>query len=144
MSNPTPRTLVIERVLNHPSDKVWRALTQPHLVREWLLEGDIRAEEGHQFAFATGFGQIDCEVQEVEPGQKIAYSWEALGLESVVTWTLIDQGDSTLLRMEQTGFRPDQAQAYGGAYGGWKRFVGNLETLLDADDETPANKGATT
>lgn len=131
MGNPVPSTLVIERVLNHPADKVWRALTQPHLVREWLMEGDISAEEGHRFAFATSFGQIACQVMEVEPGVRIAYSWEALGLESVVTWTLTDQGRSTHLRMEQTGFRPDQAQAYGGAHAGWKRFIGNLETLLE-------------
>ena len=134
MGNPTPSTLVIERVLNHPAHKVWLALTQQHLVREWLLEGDIRAEAGHSFAFATGFGQIDCKVIEVDPGKRLAYTWEALGLRSVVTWTLTDQGNATLLRMEQTGFRPDQAQAYGGAYGGWKRFIGKLAALLESID----------
>jgi uncharacterized protein YndB with AHSA1/START domain len=134
MSQKTPSTLVLERVLNHPPEKVWRALTQQHLVREWLLEGDIHAEEGHSFAFATGFGQIDCKVVAVEPGVRIAYTWEALGLRSVVTWTLTDQGGATLLRMEQTGFRPDQAQAYGGAHGGWKRFISNLDILLETMD----------
>lgn len=141
MGKPAPGTLVIERVLNHPAEKVWRALTQPQLVREWLLDGDIIAEEGHRFAFAAGFGEIECKVVEVEPGVRLAYTWEALGLESVVTWTLSSRGGATLLRLEQTGFRRDQAQAYGGANAGWKRFIGKLDTLLQAIDGNNVNNG---
>jgi uncharacterized protein YndB with AHSA1/START domain len=32
--------------------------------------------------------------------------------------------------MEQSGFRPDQKQAYGGAHAGWKQFLEKLDQLL--------------
>ena len=134
MARSTPHKLAIERILNHPPEKVWRALTQPHLVREWLLEGDFRAERGHSFSLEAGFGQIQCKVIEVEPGIRLSYTWEAFGLQSVVTWTLKKTGNATILTMEQTGFRPDQAQAYGGAHAGWKRFIDNLDVLLKAQE----------
>lgn len=40
-------------------------------------------------------------------------------------------GAGTLLRMEQTGFRRDQPQYYGGAKMGWPRYFDSLEAVLD-------------
>jgi len=57
----------------------------------------------------------------------------AYGLDSVVTWTLTPTSTGTRLRMEQSGFRADQQQAYGGAKVGWQKFVGALETVLGSD-----------
>jgi uncharacterized protein YndB with AHSA1/START domain len=54
-----------------------------------------------------------------------------MGLESVVSWTLTPTAGGTRLRMEQTGFRPDQDQAYNGAKFGWQRFLANLGELLE-------------
>ena len=53
-----------------------------------------------------------------------------MGLESVVTWTLTPTSTGTHLRMEQSGFRPDQQQAYQGAKYGWQKFFANLEQVL--------------
>jgi uncharacterized protein YndB with AHSA1/START domain len=69
-------------------------------------------------------------VTAVEPNKTLAYTWGAYGLESVVTWTLTATGTGTHLRMEQSGFRPDQEQAYQGAQGGWPRFLAALEAVL--------------
>jgi uncharacterized protein YndB with AHSA1/START domain len=66
----------------------------------------------------------------VEPNKTLSYTWAAYGLESVVTWTLSPTGTGTRLRMEQSGFRPDQQQAYQGAQHGWQRFFANLEQTL--------------
>ncbi len=60
----------------------------------------------------------------------LSYTWGAYGLESVVTWTLTPTRTGTHLRMEQSGFWPDQQQAYGGAKAGWQQFFGKLEQLL--------------
>ena len=60
----------------------------------------------------------------------MSYTWAAYGLESVVTWTLTPTRMGTRLRMEQSGFRPDQQQAYQGAKHGWQQFFGNLEQVL--------------
>jgi uncharacterized protein YndB with AHSA1/START domain len=128
------RSVVIERELPHPPDRIWRALTQPHLLREWLMNTDFSPVMGHRFRFDAEWGGVDCEVLEIEPQHMLAYSWNGLGLESVVTWTLTPAGSGTRLRMEQTGFKPDQQQAYYGARAGWPRFLARLEAVLARAD----------
>src|SRR3546814_1023745 len=94
------------------------------------MAGDVAPRLGHRFAFGADWGHVDCEVVEVEPERRLAYSWDGKGLESTVTWTLTPTGTGTHLRMEQTGFRPDQKRAYHGARAGWPRFLTDLDELL--------------
>ena len=125
------RAVVVEREFSHSPEKIWRALTQPALIEDWLMQSDFRAENAHQFCFKTEWGEIDCRVLEIEPNRTLAYSWEALGVETVVTWTLEPTETGTLLRMEQAGFREDQKQAFAGARAGWASFLDKLpQTLL--------------
>lgn len=136
-------SVVVERELPHPPEKIWRALTQPHLVAEWLMEGDIRAEAGHAFSFDAEWGAVNCRVLEAEPPRTISYSWGDDVLKSVVTWTLTPTVSGTHLRMEQTGFPPGQPRYYGGARAGWPVFLERLEQLLERIDRKPPNrKGA--
>ena len=128
------RSVVVEREIAHPPEKVWRALTQPHLVAEWLMKGDFRPEVGHAFDFRFEWGAVDCEILDVETEKAIAYSWGDEELKTVVTWTLTPTAAGTLLRMEQTGFRTDQPRYFGGAKAGWPRFFDNLEQLLGRID----------
>jgi uncharacterized protein YndB with AHSA1/START domain len=133
MNTTTAETLsvVVERDIAHPPEKIWRALTQPHLIEEWLMKSDFKAEVGHRFDFRADWGSVDCKVETVEPNKMLAYTWEAYGLKSVVTWTLTATGTGgTHLRMEQAGFRPEQKQAYEGAKHGWKQFFAKLEQVL--------------
>ena len=124
------RSFVIEREIPHPPEKIWRALTQPHLVEEWLMKNDFRPVVGHNFRLTADWGAVDCRVQAVEPNKRLSYSWAAYGLESIVTWTLTPTSTGTHLRMEQSGFRPDQEQAYQGAKFGWQRFLASLEQVV--------------
>ncbi|MDD7970814.1 SRPBCC family protein [Roseinatronobacter alkalisoli] len=124
------RSVIKERILEHPPEKVWRALTQEHLIREWLMACDFEPQVGHGFALNAPWGTITCEVLEIEPHKTLSYSWQAQGLESVVTWTLTKAGSGTHLRMVQTGFGPDQEQAYRGATAGWTRFLDKLEQVV--------------
>ncbi len=131
----TTRSLVIEKELPHPPEKIWRALTEGPLIKAWLMDNDLQPVVGHRFNFrATPMpnwnGIIDSEVLVVEPDKKLSYSWNSLGLESVVVWTLVATSSGTLVRMEQSGFRPDQDAAYKGANYGWQMFIGNLERVL--------------
>ncbi|WP_417307447.1 SRPBCC family protein [Devosia sp.] len=126
------RSVVIERELPHPPSKIWRALTQPQLMAEWLMKTDFVPELGHRFAFTEAWGSVDCEVLEIAPEEALSYSWNGMGLESTVTWTLTPTDGGTHLRMEQAGFRiPEQKQAYGGAASGWARFLDQLEQVVD-------------
>lgn len=124
------RTVVVERDFPYPPEKLWRALTQPHLIEAWLMKNDFLPVAGHHFNFRAEWGAVDCEVREVEPNRMLSYTWNALGLESVVTWTLDPSNKGTNLRMEQSGFRPDQEQAYQGAKFGWQHFFNSLEQLM--------------
>ena len=124
------RSVVVERELPYPPEKVWRALTQLHLIEEWLMKNDFKPVVDHRFNFRADWGAVDCKVVAVEPNKTLSYTWAAYGLESVVTWTLTPTGTGTHLRMEQSGFRPDQAQFYEGAKGGWQQFFAALEQVL--------------
>ena len=131
------RSVVVEREFPHPPEKLWRALTRPHLIQEWLMRNDFTPVVGHRFNLSGDWGGVlDCEVLEVEPNETLSYTWNfahensAFDLQSVVTFTLTPTSTGTHLRMEQSGFRPDQKQAFGGARVGWKQFLGKLEQLL--------------
>lgn len=128
--NTDTRTVEMERELPYPPEKIWRALTEPHLLAEWLMKTDFQPEAGHVFQFRGDWGAVDCRVLTIEPNKVLAYSWDAMGLESTVTWTLTSKGGGTLLRMAQTGFTPDQTKAFQGAKYGWQMFFGKLEELL--------------
>ena len=145
MSEPATETLsvIVEREVPFPPEKIWRALTQPHLIEEWLMKNDFKPVVGHRFNLRAdpqpGWnGVVDCEVLVVEPNKTLSYTWSSgeadLAIKSVVTLSLMPKGAGTLLRMEQTGFRPDQEQAYRGAIAGWQRFFGNLEQVLARPD----------
>jgi uncharacterized protein YndB with AHSA1/START domain len=123
-------TVTVEREIPFPPEKIWRALTQPHLIEEWLMKSDFKPAVDHRFSFRADWGSVDCQVLSIEDGKALSYTWAAMGLDSVVTWTLTPSGTGTLLRMEQAGFRPDQKQAFHGARFGWQKFLASLEQAL--------------
>ena len=135
------RSVVVERDFPHPPEKLWRALTQPHLIEEWLMKSDFAPIVGHEFKLRGDWGGVlDCRVLEVEPHRSLSYTWDhehddpAYALKSVVTFTLTPTATGSHLRMEQAGFRPDQKQAFGGARYGWQQFLGKLEEVLARPD----------
>jgi len=133
------RSVIMEREIPHPPEKVWRALTQSALMEEWLMTNDFQPIVGHHFNLRTKpmphwNGVIDCEVLVVEPCAALTYTWSASGVDTVVSWTLTPTGKGTLLRMEQSGFGPEQENNYQGATHGWQRFIGTLEQVLDLLD----------
>jgi uncharacterized protein YndB with AHSA1/START domain len=128
------RSVVVEREFPFPAEKVWRALTQPHLLAEWLMKNDFKPDVGHQFKFSGDWGAADCRVLTVEPHKTLSYTWAAMGLESVVTLTLTPTGAGTHLRVEQAGFRADQPKAFNGARYGWQNMFAKLEQVLARAD----------
>lgn len=124
------RSVVVEREVPFPPEKLWRALTQPHLIEEWLMKNDFKPVVKHRFNLRAHWGAVNCQVKAVEPNKTLSYTWDTKDLESVVTWTLTPTSTGTLLRMEQSGFRPDQPRYYQGAKGGWQQFFARLEQVL--------------
>ena len=132
------RSIVVERLMPHPPEKVWRALTQAPLVAQWLMRNDFEPVVGHRLNFRSepvnGWnGVTDCEVLEIEPPSRLVYSWNAsgdqaaTGIKSIVTWTLTPTSGGTQLRMEHAGFRPDDEGFYQGASYGWPKMIETLE-----------------
>jgi uncharacterized protein YndB with AHSA1/START domain len=123
--------------LPHKPEKVWRALTDPALLSEWLLPVfDLTLQPGAVFTFKTqpypGWdGSVNCQVLAIEPERKLSYSW-VVGdmLHTVVTFTLTPTPAGTRLSLVQSGFTPDQKNNFGGARYGWKMMGGKLVDLL--------------
>ena len=133
------QTLVVERVFPHPPQKLWRALTESPLLAQWMMSNDFAPVPGHRFQFRTEpkpnwNGIVDCEVLIVDPLKQLSYNWgvgaSESGLQWVVLWTLTPANGGTHLRMEQSGFSPDQKGAYQGANYGWQKFFANLERVI--------------
>jgi uncharacterized protein YndB with AHSA1/START domain len=128
--------LTFEFDLKHPPKKVWRALTDPELLKEWLLPTiGLKLETGADFTFKTqaypGWdGTVNCRFVEIEPEHKLTYTWCVPFMETVVTFTLTPTATGTRLSLVQSGFKPDQKQNFGGARYGWKMMGEKLVELL--------------
>jgi uncharacterized protein YndB with AHSA1/START domain len=120
----------------HPPDKVWRALTDPALLAEWLLPViDLKLERGAAFTFKTqpvaGWdGIVHCRIAAIEPHRKLSYDWGVGDMATVVTFTLTPTASGTRLSLVHSGFKPDQKKNFGGARYGWKLMGGKLVDLL--------------
>jgi uncharacterized protein YndB with AHSA1/START domain len=129
------RTVVVEREIAHPPERIWRALTQPHLIEEWLMKNDFKPVPGHRFTLSRQPVPevkvvIDCEVIEVEPNEMLSYTWKAFGTDTVVTFTLTPTAAGTMFRVEQSGFAADNRVAIKGANASWRQFLRALDGLL--------------
>jgi uncharacterized protein YndB with AHSA1/START domain len=122
--------------LQHSPEKVWRALTEPELLAEWLLPViDLKLEPGAAFTFKTqpypGWdGTVSCQFVEIEPQRMLRYKWTVPFLDTVVTFTLTPTASGTRLSLVQSGFKADQGREFGGARYGWKMMGGKLVDLL--------------
>ena len=138
------RTVVVEREFAFPPEKLWRALTQPHLIEAWLMRNDFAPEPGHRFNLTGDWGGVlECEVLAVEPNRTLTYSWSAYGLDTTVTFTLEPTPAGTIVRMEQTGFRPEHNLAYKGAMASWKQFMARLDQVVADLDKRPQDTSET-
>jgi len=122
--------------LPHAPEKVWRALTDPVLLAEWLLPVvDLQLEPGVAFTFKTqaypGWdGTVNCRFLEIDAQRKLSYSWGVPSLDTVVTFTLTPTASGTRLSLVQSGFKANQKRESGGARYGWKMMGGKLADLL--------------
>lgn len=124
--------------LRHPPQKVWRALTEPALLAEWLLPVvGLELEKGKAFTLQgpemPGWdGLVSCRMLEIEACTKLSYAWSVgdMALDTVVTFTLTPTSSGTRLSLVQSGFKPSQKQNFGGARYGWKMMSGKLVDLL--------------
>jgi uncharacterized protein YndB with AHSA1/START domain len=144
------RDLRFEVTYPHPPERVWRALTDPDALREWLMDSTfVEARVGHQFEFHTtpkpGFnGTVYCEVTAANPPHRLAYTWRGgWAKPTLVTYTLEPVPEGTRLRLEHTGFEGLGGLALSFLLGnGWKKKILH-ESLPDfLDRKMPIAGGA--
>jgi uncharacterized protein YndB with AHSA1/START domain len=143
--NPTDTTdpaqteaLSFEFDLPHSPETVWRALTDPALLTEWLLPvAELPLEPGAAFTFKTqpypGWdGTVHCRIVTIEAQRKLSYTWVVgeMDINTVVTFMLEPTASGTRLSLVQSGFKPTQKQNFGGARYGWTMMGGKLVERL--------------
>jgi uncharacterized protein YndB with AHSA1/START domain len=140
LTEKTPRlqteSMSFEFDVHHAPEKVWRALTDPALLGEWLLPvAGLELDTGTAFTFTAppqpGWdGVVNCRMLEIEAHKKLTYAWVVGDIDTVVTFTLTPTASGTRLSLVQSGFKPNQRQNFGGARYGWKLMGGKLVDLL--------------
>jgi len=149
------RTIVAERLMPHPPEKIWRALTQAHLIEQWLMKNDFEPRLGAEFTFRAKpmgdwDGAVRCVVTAFDPPRRLAYSWKggSLGnraygaaLDSVVEWTLSPEARGTRVRLEHSGFGPRNNMASAVMAPGWERGLVRLEEVAAGFTRTPGIDG---
>jgi uncharacterized protein YndB with AHSA1/START domain len=139
-ADKTPRSqtesVSLEFDLQHPPQKVWRALTDPVLLAEWLLPVlGLELEPGAAFTFQAppqpGWdGTVQCRLLEIDAQKKLSWAWVVGDIDTVVTFTLTPTPSGTRLSVVQSGFKPEQKQNFAGARYGWKMMGGKLVDVL--------------
>lgn len=129
-------SITFEFDLSHSPQKVWRALTDPELLTQWLLPVvGLELEPGAAFTFKAPpqpewDGIVNCRFLEIEPRKKLSWTWVVGDIDTVVTFTLTPTESGTQLSLVQSGFKPNQKRNLGGARYGWKMMGGRLIDLL--------------
>jgi uncharacterized protein YndB with AHSA1/START domain len=129
-------SIAFEFDLGHSPQKVWRALTDPELLTEWLLPVvGLQLEPGASFTFKAPpqpewDGIVNCRFLEIEPRKKLSWTWVVGDIDTIVTFTLTPTASGTRLSLVQSGFKPNQKKNFGGARYGWKMMGGKLVDVL--------------
>jgi len=137
--------IVIDEVLPHAPETIWKVLTTGELIARWLMAPTgFEPVKGKRFTYQTTpagawDGTIRCEVLEVMPNERLVYAWKGghegnvgygAPLSTVVTWTLSRAGTGTRVRLVHSGFiTPRNDTAFKGMSEGWKKVVRNLDTI---------------
>ena len=130
------QAITFEYDLSHAPEKVWRALTTPELLAEWLLPAiGFKLEPDAAFMLKTqpypGWdGTVNCRILEIETHRKLSYAWTVPFLDTVVTFTLTPTAGGTRLSIVQAGFKEEQKREFGGARYGWNMMGQKLVELL--------------
>ena len=142
------RAVRLERRYPHPPRTVWSWLANSDAMAQWLMPNTFEPRVGHRFEFRTkpapGFdGIVKCEVLEVDPPKRLAFSWAGGGIDTIVRFDLVPDGAGTILRFEQSGFTGVKGVLLGHMLAnGWRgMFDRKLPRLLGRGDG-PTSSGA--
>lgn len=134
----------------HPAAAVWEYLTDPELMRLWLMPNNFLPILGHDFQFTTKpmpalelDGVFHCKVLEIIPFKKLSYSWKGgsgngqMSLDSLVVWTLLEKDNGTEVQLVHSGFKEiENLDIFTGMNAGWLGKLQKIDNLINATDGT--------
>jgi uncharacterized protein YndB with AHSA1/START domain len=146
MTETATQDIVVEEVLPHAPETIWKALTTSELIGRWLMMTPIGFQpvKGARFTFQTTpagawDGVIHCEVLEVTPNERLSYSWQGgddgnkqygSRLDTIVTWTLAKVDGGTRLRLVHSGFvTPKNDASFGNLREGWTACLDRIGAI---------------
>ncbi|AZO77549.1 MULTISPECIES: SRPBCC domain-containing protein [unclassified Bosea (in: a-proteobacteria)] len=147
---PATQEIVVDEILPHAPETIWKALTSSKLIARWIMEPfGFAPVEGTRFTFKTTpagawDGTIHCQVLDVIPNERLAYSWRGgddgnagygSRLDTVVTWTLSKAASGTRVRLVHSGFElPRNEAAFTNMGRGWKTILPRLGDVAGEDN----------
>lgn len=137
-------TIHKELRLPQPPEQVWRAIADRDGLAAWMFPNDFEPRVGHRFTFRVPANErfdgltVACEVLELDPPRRLAFSWSAGGpvVDTRVTFTLAPDGAGTRLTLDHSGFdfgHERGEQAFHGASFGWAKMLGTLARRFEGD-----------
>ncbi|HTJ03573.1 MAG TPA: SRPBCC domain-containing protein [Methylovirgula sp.] len=141
---PEVRSIIVEEVVPHAPEVVWKILTTAALIARWLMPNDFEPVIGHKFTFQTTpmgswDGVVRCEVLELIENERLVYSWKGgsndnaqygSALDSVASWTIEPAPGGTRVRLVHSGFRsPQNDFAFNIMSGGWENVLGKISAV---------------
>lgn len=103
-------TVAAEALIDSSPEFIWQIMTNLPDIKRWYFDlEEFRAEPGFRFTFYGGTEQRQylhlCEITEVIPAQKLAYTWKYDGLpgETVVTFSVESADDKTIVKVSHAG-----------------------------------------
>jgi len=142
--DPIARAIVVEDVVPHAPETVWKVLTTAALIQRWLMRNDFEPGLGKRFTMqSTPMGDWDgtvrCEITTWDPPRELAYTWVGgssvnpgygAALDSTLTWTLAAVDGGTRVRMVHDGFRsPQNDFAYTEMGRGWNKVLQSISRV---------------
>jgi uncharacterized protein YndB with AHSA1/START domain len=117
--------------VNAPRERVWELLTDPaELPRWWPDAAELEPRVGGRVVLSFGPGDVTGEVTSWEPPNRLAFTWEASNMPSVllhVTFTVDDLGGGrSRVCVVHSGFADAPSEARDAVMGGWAHFLPRL------------------
>ena len=141
------KNLIVSKTIqiDSPREAVWRVLTQPKYVKQYLYGADLVTDwhVGSPLVFRGEFeGQLWQDKGTVltwEPPVRLAYSYYSgtCGLDdqpenyATVIYELGEAGGGTVLAVRQQGYPSDESQMSSAA--GWEGVLAQIKALAEAE-----------
>jgi len=147
VTTPSGREIRIERVFNAPRERVWRAFTDPELVKQWWGRGNtlvverMEVRRGGHWRFVEhspdGVHGFEGRYREVTPPERIVqtFEWDGMpGYVAVETAVFEDLGDGRTRVVSTSLFHTTEERdgmLKSGMEGGLSQSYAALDRLLE-------------